>query len=621
MVNSIYSQINRLVFSHLNLHIRNLPIFSVNMKIIQHSNLFERLSGKKNIFIRLRYAPPLHYLILFISLALILLSPGEAEAHQIRFQESPAEMVLVGQVVDSQGVPVTEAEVVALTDLQPEPLAETQSQEDGSWMLAFADFPLEELHILVEHPHFQSETIYLHSSELSNLNRNDIFQIDEVVLQRRISAGFWVASIVFLGVLLLIAFEILHSTTAALAGVSIIFLTSYIGGAINPDFFIFSYERGLSYIDWEVVFLVMGMMIIIAIVEGTGIFQWLAFQAYRISRGRTWLLVLILMLITAVASALLDNFTTMLLMTPISLQIGLALGINPLALIIPQVLASNVGGITTLVGTPTNILIGAYAGISFTDFLVNQTVGVLIALLVMAGFVLLFYRKTYSQQTGGISPKLYQKLEENARIENPEGLWKSGVVFGLVLIGFILGERIHLTLAVTAIAGATLLLVWLKPDVQHMIKTVDWTTLVFFMALFMIVGAIQEVGLISLAADGMSRLIGENLELGIFVIVFGVGTISTIIANIPLAAAMLPIVRYLTATIPGAQSQVLYYALSMGAAMGGNGTLIGGEANLVTAGITGQANTPISFKEFLKIGLPVTYLTLTVGFLWLLVHF
>lgn len=191
----------------------------------------------------------------------------------------------------------------------------------------------------------------------------------------------------------------------------------------------------------------------------------------------------------------------------------------------------------------------------------------------------------------------------------------------MVLIGFVLGERIHLALAVTAIAGATLLLVWLKPDVSHMIKAVDWTTLVFFMTLFMIVGAIQEVGLISLAAEGMSQLIGDNLVLGIFVIVFGVGTLSTVIANIPLTAALLPIVRFLTSTIPGAQNLVLYYALSMGAAMGGNDTLIGGEANLVTAGITEQANTPITFKEFLKAGLPVTFLTLTVGFLWLVFHF
>jgi Na+/H+ antiporter NhaD/arsenite permease-like protein len=561
------------------------------------------------------------YPALFFLAALIFLLPGDVTASPADLQQEIIEVVIVGRVIDSQGVPVVDAEVLALPDQQSEPMAEAVSQEDGSWVLEFREIPFTQLRIVIEHPHFNTQTINLQSTEVSDFGQDDIIQLEDVTLERQISAGFWVATIVFIGVLLLIAFEMLHSTTAALAGVSIIFLTSYIGGAINPDFFIFSYERGLSYIDWPVVFLVMGMMIIIAIVEGTGIFQWLAFQAYRLSRGRTWLLALILMLITAVASALLDNFTTMLLMAPISLQIGLALGINPLALIIPQVLASNVGGISTLVGTPTNILIGAFAGISFTDFLVNQTVGVVLALVVMAGFVLFYYRKEFRQQSGGISPKLYQKLEENAKIEDPEGLWKSGVVFALVLIGFILGERIHLALAVTAISGATLLLIWLKPDVQRMIKAVDWTTLVFFMALFMIVGAIQEVGLISLAAEGMSRLIGDNLVLGVFVIVFGVGTISTVIANIPLTAAMLPIIKFLTVSIPGAQNQVLFYALSMGAAMGGNGTLIGGEANLVTAGITEQANTPITFKEFLKIGLPVTYLTLTIGFLWLLFRF
>jgi Na+/H+ antiporter NhaD/arsenite permease-like protein len=290
-------------------------------------------------------------------------------------------------------------------------------------------------------------------------------------------------------------------------------------------------------------------------------------------------------------------------------------------LIIPEVLASNVGGITTLVGTPTNILIGAYAGIGFNDFLVNQTLGVIIALFAMGGYVLFHYRKEFKKRGGGISPKLYAKLEENARIENKRDLWKSTIVFILVFIGFILGERIHLVPAVSAIAGATVLLIWLNPDIQKMIKAVDWTTLVFFMALFMIVGATQEVGLISFVAGWMSRIVGENLTLGIFLIVFGVGTLSTLVANIPLTASMLPIIRILTNSVPGAHSHVLYYALSMGAAMGGNGFLIGGEANLVTAGITEQTDYPISFKEFLKVGLPVTYLTLTVGFLWLLIRF
>jgi Na+/H+ antiporter NhaD/arsenite permease-like protein len=526
-----------------------------------------------------------------------------------------------GELVDGQNQPVSGAQITALLPGNEQPIAETESQEDGSWTLEVTQVPEEELLVRFRRPHFKMQTFIMHQNELNTLREEGIYRFGDYTLERRISAGFWIATLIFLGVLLAIAFEALHSTTAALAGFSLVFLFSYVGSAFDPDLFIFSFERGLGYINWEVIFLVMGMMIIVAVIEGTGIFQWMAFQAYRLSRGQSWLLVLILMLITAGASALLDNFTTMLLMTPISLQIGLALGINPLAFIIPEVLASNVGGITTLVGTPTNILIGAYAGIGFNDFLIHQTGGVLIALVAMGAYVLFHYRKEFAQGGGGISPTLYHKLEENAKLEDPDTLWKSGVVFVIVLVGFILGERVHMVPAVPAIAGATLLLIWLKPDVHSMIKAVDWTTLVFFMALFIVVGAIQEVGLLSFIAAGMSRVIGENLPLGIFMIVFGVGTVSTAIANIPLAASMLPIVKFLSGTIPGTGSNVLYYALSMGAAMGGNGLLIGGEANLVTAGITQQTSTPISFKEFLKVGLPVTYITLTIGFLWLLIHF
>lgn len=442
-----------------------------------------------------------------------------------------------------------------------------------------------------------------------------------ITLERRISIGFWAAGIIFLGVILAIAFEWMHSTTAALVGMAMILFISALGTAFQESLFIFSFEHALRYINWEVIFLVMAMMIIIAIIERTGIFQWTAFQAYRLSRGRVWVLVLILVVITAIASALLDNFTTMLLMTPISLQIGLALGINPLALIIPEVLASNIGGITTLIGTPTNILIGAYADISFSDFLLHQTVGVVAALILMSVYVLFHYREEWRKQSGGISEALYERLRENAQLEDPAALWKSGLVFLLVLVGFLVGESIHLAPAVPALIGASVLLAWLRPDVQTSIKAVDWTTLVFFIALFIVVGGIQEVGLISLIAVNMARVIGESLVLGMVVVVFGVGTLSVAIANIPLAASMLPIVEFLTGSIPGASNKVLYYALSMGAAMGGNGFLIGGEANLVTAGITEQAGSPISFLEFMKIGLPVTYLSLTTGFLWLLLHF
>ncbi len=538
-------------------------------------------------------------------------------------QESdpPDSYVLTGRLVDPQGQPVSAAEIFAHPAGREEHLAEVESQEDGSWSLTLPEVPEPGLTVTIERPHFENIEREIQEDELAQVLARGNFGLEEITLEREITPGFWAATIIFLGVLLLIALEKLHSTTAALAGMSAVFLATFLGVAFWPGLYIFDFERALTYINWEVIFLVMAMMIVIAVIEGTGIFQWTAFQAYRLSRGRAWLLVLILMLITAVASALLDNFTTMLLMTPISLQIGLALGINPLALIIPEVLASNVGGISTLIGTPTNILIGAHAGISFTDFLVNQTIGVVAALAVMGGYVLWHYREEWRVQSGGISESLYQRLEENARIEHPDTLWKSGLVFLLILAGFVIGERFEVVPAVPALIGATVLLVWLKPDVRQMIIAVDWTTLVFFMALFMVVGAVQEVGLMSIIASGIGQVVGDSLPLAILFMVFGVGTLSVVIANIPLAASMLPVADFLTASIPAASGKALYYALSMGAAMGGNGTLVGAEANLVTAGITAQAGRPISFAMFLKVGLATTYLTLAVGALWLLLRF
>jgi Na+/H+ antiporter NhaD/arsenite permease-like protein len=526
-----------------------------------------------------------------------------------------------GRLEDPQRRPVVGAAVSAKSPDSSGVLAEAESQEDGSWALILEDEPVPGTTIEVSRHHFDSVEITLDSDQAEALRLAGALDLGVISLARRITPAFWAAAIIFVGVLVVIGLERLHSTTAALAGMSAVFLVTFIGGIFNPDLYIFNFRRAITYINWEVIFLVMGMMIIIAVIEGTGIFQWTAFQAYRASRGRAWVLVLILMGVTGLASALLDNFTTMLLMTPISLQIALALGINPLAFIIPEVLASNIAGISTLIGTPTNILIGAFADISFSDFLVNQTAGVLLAMLVAGGFVLYFYRREWSKQSGGISPRLCERMQENARLEDPHALWRSAVVFVLVLVGFVLGERIHIVPAVPALVGATALLIWLNPDVQKMIKAVDWTTLVFFIAIFIVIGAVQEVGLVSLIAGAASRLIGENLVLGIFAILFGVGTLSVAIANIPLTASMLPIVEFLSGSVPGASSKVLYYALSMGAAMGGNGFLIGGEANIVTAGITEQAGTPISFAEFLKIGLPVTYLTMSVGFLWLLVRF
>ncbi|MFN2196528.1 MAG: SLC13 family permease, partial [Anaerolineales bacterium] len=403
--------------------------------------------------------------------------------------------------------------------------------------------------------------------------------------------------------------------------VSLIYAVSYLAAPlISEQLYIFGFYRSLIYVDWNVIFLIMGMMIIIAVVERTGIFQWLAFNAYRISGGRMWLLMVILMIFTGIASAFLDNVTTMLLMTPITIQIALALNLNPLALLMPEVFASNVAGISTLVGTPTNILIGSYASISFNDFLINQTPGVVLALIGLALYCVYIYRNGLLQ-SGDISPRLLASLEERAQITEPEHLKKAAVVgTGMVLL-FVLGERVHMVPAVTALMGATALILWIRPNIEEMIEAVDWTTLVFFITLFMVVGAVQEVGLIALVASAIGRVVGDSLPLAMLVVTYASALLSTVIANIPFTAAMLPVVRFLSDSIPAATNKVLFYCLSMGSAMGGNGSLIGASANMVTSGISERAGYTISYGYFLRKGMPAMLITVTLGLIWLFIRF
>jgi len=297
------------------------------------------------------------------------------------------------------------------------------------------------------------------------------------------------------------------------------------------------------------------------------------------------------------------------------------LGINPLALLLPEVLASNVGGISTLIGTPTNILIGSYAGLGFNDFLINLTPGVVMALLALTGYVILRYRKQHTEAGSQLSEAMRERLREVGQITEPNRLRKASIIFAVMLVLFVIGDQIHLEPAVTAILGAVAMLIWVAPDVEEMLHVVDWTTLVFFIALFISVGALQEVGLISLIAQSIGDLVGDNLTAATLVLVWSAAILSGVIDNIPFTATMLPVVAYLTRTIPGAENNVLWYALSIGAAMGGNSTLIGASPNLVTAGISERAGYRITYLEFLKVGLPATILTVAVGTIWLFIRF
>ncbi len=553
-------------------------------------------------------------LLLSILFLILVQNPPSAEAQETQIP------LITGILHDAQNQPISGAVVRLMTQGVDSPLSEGTTQADGRFALSIPKEMSKDLSLHFERNHFKPEIRDLTANEIQNLSQGNTLVIPDILLERRVSVAFWIATFTFVVVLALIASSVLHNTLAALVGVSLLFIISYLGEPLYEDLFIFTFETSLTYIDWNVIFLIMGMMIVIAVVENTGIFQWLAFFAYRVSGGRMWLLLPILMLITGVASAFLDNVTTMLLMTPITIQIALALGINPIALLMPEVMASNVIGVSTLVGTPTNILIGSFGDISFSDFLINLTPGVLLAFVGLIIYNHFVYKGELSAASES-SELLLAKLAESAQITEPDNLKKAGMVGGGMLFLFIAGESFHMLPAVTALIGATALLIWIRPDIEEMIEAVDWTTLVFFMSLFIVVGAIQEVGLISFIADFIGNLVGDSLLLAMIAVTWFSAILSTVIANIPFTAAMLPVVGFLTATIPGAQSNALFYCLSVGAAMGGNGSLIGASANMVTAGIADSAGYTISYPYFFKKGFPALLITVSLALIWLIIKF
>ena len=554
--------------------------------------------------------------LLLIALAIFLFSMENVDATGIE----PTDLFLFGRVQDTQMQPVKGVQIDLISKDGNRPLSSSLTQPDGSYTIS-VPHPVPDLLIVrFDRPHFRNSSISVSNRDIKTLQERNSVSLPLITMEREISMAFWIATLMFVLVLILIATGFLHNTLAAFSGASLLMAISYLGKPFEEDLYIFDFPQAISYIDWNVIFLIMGMMMVIAVIENTGIFHWLAYFAYRISKGRMWILLPVLMLFTGIASAFLDNVTTMLLMTPITVQIALALNISPLAFLIPEVFASNVIGVSTLIGTPTNILIGSFGNITFNDFLSNLTPGVLLAFGGLVIYSWLIYRDEFSGERTG-SQLLLEKLEERGKITNSEHLKKAGWIGGGMLLLFVFGESIHLLPSVTALIGASALLIWIRPDIEEMIGAVDWTTLVFFMSLFIVVGAIQEVGFISLIATVIGNLIGENLYLAMIVVTWFSAFLSMIIANIPFTAAMLPVIAYLTLIIPGAESKVLFYCLSIGAAMGGNGSLIGASANMITAGIAERAGYRISYIYFLRKGFPAMLITVSLSLLWLFIRF
>jgi Na+/H+ antiporter NhaD/arsenite permease-like protein len=423
--------------------------------------------------------------------------------------------------------------------------------------------------------------------------------------------GTAIAVTVFVIAYIFIATEKIPKMVAALAGAGVV-LALGISGA---DDAFFSEDTG---IDWNVIFLLLGMMIIVGILRRTGVFEYVAIWAAKRAKGSPLRVMILLALITAVASAFLDNVTTVLLIAPVTLLVCDRLDIRPVPFLIAEVLASNIGGTATLIGDPPNIIIGSRAGLAFNDFLVNLAPIVAIELVVFTLVLPRLFRGSFTVDPARVADVM--ALNEREAIQKPKLLLKCGIVLLAVFAGFVLHSVIHIEPSVVALLGAGVLVLISGTEPKQYLAGVEWETLLFFAGLFIMIGALVKTGVIGTLARLAADATGGNALLAVMLILVVSALLSGVIDNIPYVATMSPLVLALTNDIPDpAHSEALWWSLAIGADFGGNMTAVGASANVVMLGIAARSGSPISFWEFTKKGAVVTVITVLVAvpYLWL----
>jgi anion transporter len=425
------------------------------------------------------------------------------------------------------------------------------------------------------------------------------------------SGTAWAALVIFAVAYALIATEKVHRVTAALGGAVLMLLI----GATDADHAFFSEHAG---IDWNVIFLLVGMMFIVAVLKRTGVFEYIAIWSVKRARGRPFRVMVILVLVTAVASAMLDNVTTVLLIAPVTFLVCDRLKVPVAPFLIAEALASNIGGTATLVGDPPNIIIGSRAGLSYNDFLFHLAPLIVVLLIVFVGLCRWLFRSAFQYDQERVARVMV--LRERDAIRDGRLLVASLVVLGLVTVAFVLHTVLGLEPSVVALVGGLVLLALPRLDVGDVARDVEWPTLVFFAGLFVMVGALVNTGVIDLVAQAAADAVEGRLLLGSMVLLWGSAVLSAIVDNIPYVATMSPVVAELVAANGGGEStRVLWWSLALGADLGGNATAVGASANVVILGLAERAGRPISFWEFTRYGLIVTVITIAIcmPYLWL----
>jgi Na+/H+ antiporter NhaD/arsenite permease-like protein len=406
---------------------------------------------------------------------------------------------------------------------------------------------------------------------------------------------------VFLVIYSLIVTERLHRTLAALLGAVIV-----IGLGLIDQHEAFSQD----VVDFNVIFLLAGMMIIANILGKTGIFQWLAVEAVRRAEGRPYRLMVMMSLITAVVSMLLDNVTTVVLMTPVTFFVAERLGMSPVPFLISQILASNMGGTATLIGDPPNIIIGSRFDKDFNDFLLNAAPAAIASLIVYLAFARWLFRSDLASAVQALEPEDIERLVTAERkIEDPRLMRLGLAVLSVTILGFLLARTFGLEGATIALAGAVVLMILAKQNVHEVLKDVEWSTLLFFVGLFIVVGAVVKSGLISDLAKQALALTGGRTDVAALLVLWMSAVLSAIVDNIPYTITMVPLVQELGQSV---NVEPLIWALVLGADMGGNATIVGASANVVVSSLSEARGHPISFLSYLKYGVPATVLTMIV---------
>jgi len=409
-----------------------------------------------------------------------------------------------------------------------------------------------------------------------------------------------VAGLIFLGIYALIVTEKIHRTLAALLGASLMILLKIV-----------DQHEAFASVDFNVIFLLTGMMIIANITAKTGIFQWIAVEAVRRAQARPYTLLVLTSVVTAVVSAFLDNVTTVVLLTPVIFFIAQRLETSPVPFLISQVIASNIGGTATLIGDPPNIIIGSQMGKDFNDFLVNLTPAVAVALAAYLYLARWIFRSELRVAVRVLDADDIQRLvDEERKIADPRLMRISAVVLGLTILGFLLSRLAGLEGATIALTGAVVLMIVAREDVHEILKTVEWPTLFFFVGLFIVVGGVVKTGIISDLAHGVLQLTGGRTEVAAIAVLWMSGFISAIVDNIPYTITMVPLIQELGHTV---SVEPLIWALALGANFGGNATVVGASANVVVASMSEARGYPISFASYLKYGIPATLATMAVA--------